>query len=158
MSGVWARLMFDGTVAALDARRSANGRPNASHVRSARLFVVPEGLAPQDLPPGFLPETTVAAQDHCVTSDVQRALSNGSTAFPRSQIVTDRGEARYLASAEHEGKWFGVSKVALTLCISQGQDGLLTDVPHGVCKVLTLTCRDVAVFAERQGLGAESSR
>ena len=151
VSAGWARLMFDDTMAALDARRSSGGLPNASRARSARLFVIPEGVSAEDLPAGFLPEPVTAAEEHCVTSDVTRALSNGMTAFPRSQITTDRGEGRFLASAEAGGKWCGISKVVLTLCTGQGQDAVLTDVPHGVCEVLRFTCGELAVVANEKG-------
>ena len=96
---------------------------------SARLFVVPVSRSVESLPEGFLPDGIVAAQEHCVTSDLKRALATGATAFPKSQIVNDRNEGRFLASAESDGKWFGVSKIILTVCTSQGKDALITDVP-----------------------------
>jgi len=94
-----------------------------------------------------LPDGIVAAQEHCVTSDLQRALATGATAFPRGQIVTDRNEGRFLASAETDGKWFGISKVVLTLCTSQGQDALITGVPPAVVDLLRLTCPGLVAIA-----------
>ena len=86
------------------------------------------------------PEGTVLAQEQCVTSDFQRALSTGATAFPRGQIAIDRNEGRFLASAELDGKWFGISKVVLTLYTGQGKDALITGVPPPVADTLRLTC------------------
>jgi len=82
-----------------------------------------------------------------LTSDLERALSSGATAFPKSQIVSDRNEGRFLASAEADGKWFGVSKIVLTVCTSRGKDALITDVPAAVLDVLRLTCPGLLVVA-----------
>jgi hypothetical protein len=82
-----------------------------------------------------LPPDTVSAEDHVVTSDLTRAFSTAATAFPRNQILRDRNEARFLASAEIDGKWFAVSKTLLTKILSQGQNAVITDVPDVV-----LTC------------------
>jgi hypothetical protein len=131
----WAVQIFDRTMSALRARAGHKDRPNASDVADARLFVE------------LAPEGTVLAQEHCVTSDFQRALSTGSTAFPKGQIVIDRNEGRFLASAELDGKWFGISKVVLTLCTSQGQDALLTGIPAPVVDTLRLTCPGLVVSA-----------
>jgi hypothetical protein len=75
-----------------------------------------------------------------VTSDLTRAFSTAATGFPRSQILRDRNEARFLASAEADGTWFAVSKVVLTACLSQGKNALITHVPEPVVEVLRLTC------------------
>jgi len=127
-SGGWAAETFDRTTSALGARVRHKDRANASGVPDARLFV------------DSAPEGAVPAQEHCVTSDLQRALATGATAFPMGQIVRDRNEGRFLASANEDGKWFGISKVILTLRTSQGQDALLTGVPPSVVDTLRLTC------------------
>ena len=129
----WAAQMFDRTMSALGARARHQDRANASDVPDARLFI------------GSAPEGTLLAQEHCLTSDLQLALATGATAFPRGQIVNDRNEGRFLASAESAGKWFGVSKVLLTLCTSQGRDALVTDVPPPVVETLRLTCPGLVV-------------
>jgi len=92
-----------------------------------------------------LPDGIVSAQEHCLTSDVNRALSNGTTAFPKSQILTDRNEGRLLASAEIEGKWFAVSKTILTQVTGRGFDALIVDVPDPVIEVLRVTCQELIV-------------
>ena len=130
-SGEWATLMFDRTVTALQARARHPDRPNATEIPCARVFI------------DSAPDGTPSAQEHCVTSDFQRALATGATGFPKGQIVIDRNEGRFLASAESDGRWFGVSKVVLTLFTSQGKDALLTGVPVPVVDVLRLTCRDL---------------
>ena len=130
----WAAQMFDCTTGTLRGRARYKDRANASDVPTARLFVE------------SAPEGTVAAQEHCVTSDLQRALSTGATAFPKGQIVVDRNEGRFLASAESDGKWFGISKVVLTLCTSQGRDALVTGVPLPVVEALRLTCPGLVVI------------
>ena len=140
----WGTRIFERTMSAVHARAMHAGDGNASDRRSARLFVVEESRPLESLPDG-LASGSVPAQEHCVTSDLQRALSSGATAFPRSQIVSDRNEARFLASAETGGKWFGVSKIVLTVCTSQGHDALITDVPPPVVDVLRLTCPELLV-------------
>jgi hypothetical protein len=133
-SAGWAAQMFDRTTAALRARAQHKDRANASEVPSARLFVE------------TAPEGTLLAQEHCLTSDLQRALSTGATAFPKGQLLIDRNEGRFLASAEVDGKWFGISKVVLTLCTSQGRDALVTGVPTSVVDTLRLTCPGLVVL------------
>lgn len=127
-SDAWAAQAFDRAMSALAARAGHRDRANASEVPGARLFVE------------SAPEGTLSAQEHCVTSDLQRALATGATAFPKGQIVSDRNEGRFLASAEADGKWFGISKVVLTMCTSQGKDARVTGIPPSVVDVLHLTC------------------
>jgi hypothetical protein len=143
----WAARIFDRTMSALQARVRHADRANASDVADARLFVVPDRASGERPAGRGLPDGIVAAQEHCVTSDLQRALATGATAFPRGQIVTDRNEGRFLASAETDGKWFGISKVVLTLCTSQGQDALITGVPPAVVDLLRLTCPGLVAIA-----------
>jgi hypothetical protein len=133
-SAAWAEHIFNRTTSALRARARNPHRANASEVPNARLFVE------------SAPEGTMIAQEHCVTSDLPRALSTGATAFPKGQIVIDRHEGRFLASAESDGKWFGLSKVVLTQYISQGTDALVTGVPQPVVDTLRLTCPDLVVI------------
>jgi hypothetical protein len=128
-------------VQGLEARGSAPRELNASGRPGARLFVVREDGGR----PGSLPEGVVAAHEHCVTSDVTRALATGATAFPRSHFPFDRAEGRFLASADVGGKWFGIAKAVLTTCISPGRDAVVEGVPREVCEVLQLTCRHLAV-------------
>ena len=138
----WAELMFDRLAHALDARtRSADA--NASARASARLFIAPASLTTASPPEGVAP---VSAQEHFVTSDINLALPTGATAFPRSQIVSDRREGRFLASAEINGTWFAVAKVVLTTCTSQGKDAMITGVPDAVIDVLRLTCPELLVL------------
>jgi hypothetical protein len=131
----WLAQMFSRTLDALRARAERGDRPNASALRDTRLFI-------DSAPPG-----AVRAQEQCVTSDLQLALSTGATAFPRAQIVGDRNEGRFLASAETNGKWFGISKVVLTLRTSRGEDALFSAVPANVAEVLALTCPGLLVKA-----------
>jgi hypothetical protein len=136
----WAQQVFDRTRAALEARRLHKRRPDASKLPAGRLFVIRRGPASESPPERVLREGLVSAQDYCLTSDLQRALSTGATAFPKSQILNDRKEGRFLASAETDGKWFGVSKVILTRCVREGRQAFIADVPPEVVDVLRLTC------------------
>jgi hypothetical protein len=94
-----------------------------------------------------LPGDIVSAQEHCVTSDLRRAVANGETAFPKSQILLDRKEGRFLASVEVDGKWFAVSKALLTACLCQGKDAFIANVPDAAIDVLKLTCPGLIVVA-----------
>lgn len=94
-----------------------------------------------------LQSAAVPANEHCVTSDVKRALSSGATAFPRSQILIDRNEGRFLASAEIDGKWFAVSKTVLTGILGQGHDAVASDVPGPVIDILTVVCGELIEVA-----------
>ena len=142
-SPAWARLVFQRTIDALELRAQSKA-PNASKLPAARLFVAPRGqkvgASVYDLPDGI-----VSAQEHCLTSDVNRALSNGTTAFPKSQILTDRNEGRLLASAEIEGKWFAISKTILMQVTGRGFDALIVDIPEPVIDVLRVTCPGLVV-------------
>ena len=145
----WAEQVRDQTATALSARLTHADALNASTLPDSRLFVVPESVDAPSSPAMAIPEGAVSAQEHCVTSDLQRALATGATAFPKSQILLDRKEGRFLASVEIDGKWFGVSKVLLTACTSRGTHALITGVPQPVIDVLRLTCRDLLVVVSR---------
>jgi hypothetical protein len=142
----WAERIFTRTTGALHARARKH-EPNASDFANARLFAIPESDDYAPVQDGARPGGIVPAQEHFVTSDFKRALASGATAFPKGQIVTDRNEGRFLASAEVDGKWFAISKVILTMCTSQGKDALVTDVPPRVLDVLRLTCPGLVMNA-----------
>jgi hypothetical protein len=109
-------------------------RATAQSTSTGRLLVLPQGVDP-----GSFPGDGVTAQEHLVTSDVQRALGSGSTAFPKSHLLADRKEGRYLASVEHEGKWFAISKVVLTTHLAKGDNALIVGVPMALIDRLRLT-------------------
>jgi hypothetical protein len=139
----WAHQVFQRTVAALELRARST-EANATPLGTTRIFAVPRGLSPSSLAER-LPDGTVPAQEHCLSSDVNRALVEGATAFPKSQILGDRNEGRFLASAEIDGKWFAVSKTIVTEMIGRGFDALIVDVPEPVIDVLRVTCPDLIV-------------
>jgi hypothetical protein len=141
----WAQQMFSRLMVALDLRAARPAEANASNFPPASLYVVPRGVAIDSLPSGILPAVIVAAQEHCLTSDFTRARTTGATAFSRARLATDRAEGRFLASADFEGAWFGISKVTLRVCTGQGKAALLTDVPPPVIDVLRLVCPDLVV-------------
>ena len=111
---------------------------------TGRLFVIAES-ATATMP--NLPVGIVSAQEHCVTSDLRRALAGSETAFPKSQILLDRKEGRFLASVAVDGKWFAVSKTLLTACLRQGKDAFIANVPEAAIEILKLTCPDLIVVA-----------
>jgi len=129
-SADWAAQTLADVVRALERRAAHPHRPNASETADAALRFVS----------GDAPAAGDADTEYCITSDVQLALSTGATAFPRSQFLMDRNEGRFLASAEVDGKWFGVSKAVLTERLAQGHDVVLRNVPQNVIDVLRLTC------------------
>ncbi len=143
----WAAQMFARLFKALEARVAHPTEPNASSYRQARLYVVPRGVTIDALPVDALPAGIVSAQEHCLTSDFARARDTGATALSRSRLATDRAEGRFLASANVDGDWFGVSKVPLTLYVSQGKDALIRDLPSALIDVLRLVCSDQLVIA-----------
>jgi hypothetical protein len=123
-SAEWAGHTFGMLTRAIEARALHPHEPNASEVPNRRLFVAPETSVAESVPEGVRPPGIVSAQD----------------LRPKFQILTDRNEGRFLASAESDGKWFTVSKVLLTEFTSQGQDALMTGVPAPVIEILGLTC------------------
>jgi len=125
-----AQRVFDRLVAALEARAARPGDRNATGVRDARI-VLAKDVAQAN------------AQEHCVTSDAARATATGAIAFPKSQILVDRNEGRYLASGEWDGRWFGLSKMLLTICLAQGKDAVVAEVPAGAVEILNKTCPDL---------------
>ena len=143
-SKAWAVQMHARLAAALDARASRPAELNASGFPKASLYIVPRGVAVDALPAGI-----VSAQEHCLTSDVTWARLTGATAVTADRMIADRSEGRFLA-CEHSGSgWFGVSKVPLTLCLSQGKDALIADVPANVIDVLRMTCPELLARNKR---------
>jgi hypothetical protein len=114
--------------ATLAARARHPARANASDRPNARVFVALE--APD----------AVRADDYCVTSDPAHAHSDGPVLYPREQLIADRHEGRYLASARSGDEWFGISKVILTNLTSQGTDAVITVAPDAAIEILRLTC------------------
>ena len=141
----WAAAMFARLISGLEARASRPTEANASAFPSSRLYVVARGAAIDSWPEGTLPAGIVSAQEHCLTSDVTRARETAATALSRSRLSADRAEGRFLASVEADGEWFGVSKALLAICVSQGNDALIVDVPPGAIDVLRLTCPELLV-------------
>jgi hypothetical protein len=111
----------------------------------SRLYVVPHDVSIDSLSDGVLPAGIVSAQEHCLTSDATRARSTGATTLPAERLVADRAEGRLLACVQSDSVWFGVSKVPLTLCTSQGKDALITDVPSAVVDLLRQVCPELLV-------------
>jgi len=134
----WGVAIFERVMAGLAARGAHAFDANASVLSDARLFVCSNSGT-------NLPRDRVSAQEHCVTSDLKLALATRATAFPKSQVLSDRKEGRYLASAESNGHWFAVSKVLLTSYLCQGKDASIMDVPPAVVDVLRLTCPALVV-------------
>ena len=145
----WAAEIFSRLVTALGQRAMRGDSPNGSGLHSARVFVVQEGHSERSGSDITDDARMISAQEHCITSDLKRALDSGATAFPRSQILSDRKEGRFLGSVECEGKWFAVSKVLLTTCLAQGKDALIADVPAPLIDVLRLTCPGVVEICSR---------
>ena len=123
-----AVVVFDRTLRALEARAATPEAANASGVADA---VIRVNTRAETDPPG-------SADEYCFTTDLTRAFAGAHVAWPKSRMLEDRREGRYLASAETDGKWFGVSKAVLTLFLSQGRDAVLTNVPAAVVDVLRL--------------------
>ena len=144
-STAWAAQMGARLSAGLEARAARHTEPNASGVRKSSFYVVPRGVTLDSAPGGVLPAGIVLAQEHCLTSDVTRARLTGATSLPADRLSADHAEGRLLACTLSEGAWFGISKVPLTLCTSQGKDALMTDVPSAVIDVLHLMCPELLV-------------
>jgi hypothetical protein len=132
----WAQRVFEDVISRLRQCAAGNARP-----QSGRLLVVSDAETLQPVQ-AAIADGAVNAQEHVVTSDVQRGLASGATAFPRSHILSDRREGRYLASIEQDGKWFAVSKVILTACLARGKDAVVA-VPAGLVPRLLLACPEI---------------
>jgi hypothetical protein len=145
----WATQIYQRTAAALQARAARPAELNVSKFGVSSLYVVPRGVAVDSLSESAFPAGIVSAQEHCLTSDAERARETGATAFPFGRFAADRSEGRFFACALSDGQWFGVSKVPLTLCTSQGKDALLTDVPPAVLDVLRMTCPEHVVVIDK---------
>ena len=124
----WAVECHARLTAALSARALHPDRPNASDRRVARIFV------------GVKSKDAVHAGDCSVTSDVSRVRPEGPAFCQEAQLITDRHEGRFLASAPVGTGWFGISKAILTTCTSTGLDVVVDDVPEAAIDVLRLTC------------------
>jgi hypothetical protein len=154
-SAEWAEQMWERVVNALDARARRTTPANASSRPDGRLFVVPEAGSLEACSDGTAPGEIVSAQEYCFTSDLKLALSGATTAVPKKLFLTDRNEGRFLASAESDGKWFGISKVILSVITGQGKDALVSGVPAAAIDALRLTCPGLLMLPN--GSTADSS-
>ena len=146
-SPAWAAQMYARLTEAIEARATRPADSNASRHPMSHLYVVPRGVAVDSLA-DRLPAGTASAQEHCLTSDLTRARLTGATMLPADRLVADRAEGRLLACAQSDGTWFGVSKVPLTVFISQGKDAFITDVPQQVIDVLRVVCPEMLVVID----------
>jgi len=138
-------------IAALDARSMRKPDANASQHLGARIYVSAESEQIARSSAG-LTSDVASANEYCFASSLSRNRRKGWASLSVEQILTDRNEGRYLASAECDGEWCAISKFILTLFICQGRDVLLSDVPTNLIEMLGLTCHGfiVPVAAERK--------
>jgi hypothetical protein len=141
----WAAQMFARLMTGLLARAAHPTLLNATSTPSARLYVVPCGVALQSLGDNAGPSGSVFAQEHCLTSDSVLARASGATVLSRNRLAADRAEGRFLASAIVDGQWFAVGKAVLTTSISRGHDALIRDVPTAVVEALRVVCPELVV-------------
>ena len=141
----WACQIFDRLTRALGHRAAAPAALNASSLADAKLYAQTESEPAAGV---TVPADAVVADEHCFTSDLGRAAATSITEWPRSQMLIDRNEGRFLASAERDGKWFAVSKVILTICTAHGRNAVIRGVPAEVVEVLRLTCPGLAEQAQ----------
>lgn len=140
----FAMQIFARLVSALDERSVRLSDLNASSRPHARIYVSTESEQSARSHAG-LSAGIVSANEYCFTSNEERTSSGGWPALPISQILIDRNEGRYLASAECDRGWFAVSKLILTLFICQGTNALICDVPQVLIEVLLVTCPGLIV-------------
>ncbi|HEY6466331.1 MAG TPA: hypothetical protein VIY69_10095 [Candidatus Acidoferrales bacterium] len=143
-SAKFAAQIFARLVAALDERSIRRSDANASSHPDAHIYVSMESEQTAHSH-ARLPAGIVSPNEYCFTSNTDRTSSTGWPALPITQILLDRNEGRYLASAECDGEWFAVSKFILTLFICQGTDVLLSDVPPRLIENLLVTCPGLIV-------------
>ncbi len=146
-SAEFAEQVFGRIIAALDARSSRALDANASPQQDARIYVSAESEGVARCAAGLGVEV-MSAKEYCFTSTVSASSSESWPQVSIKQILTDRNEGRYLASAEIDGAWFAISKFILTLFICQGRDVLLSDVPPKLIEILLLTCPGLIVPIE----------
>jgi hypothetical protein len=119
---------------ALEARVVHGDAPNASGRRAARVYVnIPGAPGSADAAAGLTPQ-------YCSTTDPTRAAAGLALLQSVAEFSFERQEGSFLASAENDGAWFGVSKLALTFGLEAGQDVVVADVPEPVLDVLRITC------------------
>lgn len=127
---------------ALGARARARTEPDASG-RQARIFVLSDADSSST---ARLPDECVDANEHVLTSDVQRVSMGAASFCPKDQFLEDRNEGRFLASLESDGEWVAVSKVILTLLTALGRDAVVSNVPSAMVSVLRLSCPELIVL------------
>jgi hypothetical protein len=132
----FAREVFDHLLQALRARVAHPNRANASDSPDVRLLVVPEGGTTNEP----VARDAVSGQQFLLTSDAARAAATGATEHDRAQLVKERNEGGYLATAEVAGQWWAITKTVLTFATLQPQAVVLTDVPPVLLEPLRLAC------------------
>jgi hypothetical protein len=143
-SAEYAAQNFRRLIRALEARRIGGRALNASDRPDARVFVMSRGSGVEAAVPPGVPAGCVVADEYCFATDEAR-VEAGATVWPKDQLLKDRAEGRYLASAESDGCWVGLSKVTLTRITGQGHDALFTAVPQSLAEILRLTCPGLVV-------------
>jgi hypothetical protein len=141
-SAEFAAQTFARLIAALDARAQQKSKLNASNHPDSHIYVMAESESAEAPSSGVVAH----ADEYCYASDLNRTLSGSITSVPANQMLIDRNEGRYLASAESTGEWFAVSKVILTLFTAQGRDAQISGVPPEVIEILRLTCPGLVVL------------
>jgi hypothetical protein len=118
-------------------RRRASG-DEASAVQTGRLFIVTAGDSQADSQVSPIPDLPVR---YIRSSDEQMVAAHRAESYDEAQLLTDRGEGKFLLSYKTPGGWLAITKTVLTEVLGAGRDAKIVGLPPVAAGILKLMYR-----------------
>ena len=124
--------------------RVADGGTNTAGP-TGRIFILPGDDRQADAKATMISELPVR---YCRSSDMQIVAAQKAAFYDETQLLSDRGEGKFLVSYKTPGGWVAITKDVLTDVLGAGHDVKITGLPAAAAGVLKLMCPDLVMLPE----------
>ena len=116
--------------------RVADGGTNTAGP-TGRIFILPGDDRQADAKATMISELPVR---YCRSSDMQIVAAQKAAFYDETQLLSDRGEGKFLVSYKTPGGWVAITKDVLTDVLGAGHDVKIAGLPAAAAGSLTLIC------------------